>query len=594
MIKPNIPTRPPVKNTPGVVLPANQARKIAPAKTFGLWVPIRAKITIPFLLISLAMALGMAFVLYQIIFENIDQRFNTQLVESGKLASEWMVQEENQRLNTLRLLTFTQGVGDTLRNGKSDQLRLDTWGLVIGHQEDAVEFLDRQGKLILSMRHRPDSQKVEDYLFSSGGDFNYLQWPFVKAVFSGVANHQTDKYSGLGRASWGDYFYVSGPVYDNADNFVGVVLVGRAIPNLVREMRLDILAQVTIYDMNGMPIASTYTAPPLTISEVKTTLAKQADSSLRIDGNFQRSLTFSHIDYAEILGAWKLHGNDAGLIGTAIPKNFLVQTSSSTRGQIALLVGLGLFLVLIGGGIIASYITRPLLNLVTASKEIAKGNLKINVQPQSNDEVAVLTENFNTMIASITRSHDDLIKAYDSTLLGWSRATDLRDNETQQHTQQVTRLAVQLAQRMGLSGNDLANIYRGALLHDVGKIGVPDYILRKPGKLTEIEWVEMRKHPEYAYAMLAQIDYLRLAIDIPYCHHEKWDGGGYPRELKGEEIPLAARIFAVTDVWNAMISERIYRKALPEQEVIDYLLENRGFHFDPQVVDAFISMISCQ
>ncbi len=576
------------------ILPANLARKTAPVKVSGLWIPIRAKITLPFLLISLAMALGMAFVLYQIIFDNIDQRFNTQLVESGKLASEWMVQEENLRLETLRLLTYTQGVGDALKAGNSEALRQATWGLTVGHQEDAVEFLDGQGKLVLSMRHRADSQKVEDYLFASGGDFNYRQWPFVEKVIDGQANFSPEKYSGLGQATWGNYFYVSGPVYDNAGDFAGIVLVGRALDALVREMRLDILAQVTIYGLNGVPIASTYAAPALTIPEVQTALANQANNSLRLDGDRQRSLTFSYIDYAEILGPWKLRGSDAGLMGTAIPKNFLVQTSGITRVQIAILVGLGLFMVLIAGGIISGYITRPLLNLVTASKEIAKGNLKVNVKPQSNDEVAVLTENFNQMIASITQSHDDLMKAYDSTLLGWSRATDLRDNETQQHTEQVTRLAVQLAQRMGLAGNDLANIYRGALLHDVGKIGVPDYILRKPGQLTETEWVEMRKHPEYAHAMLAQIDYLRPAIDIPYCHHEKWDGSGYPRGLKGEEIPLVARIFAVADVWNAMISERIYRKALPEQEVVKYLLENRGIHFDPQVVDAFISMISGQ
>jgi putative nucleotidyltransferase with HDIG domain len=540
------------------------------------------------------MAVGMAFVLYQIIFENIDQRFNTQLVESGRLASEWMVKEENQRLDTLRLLAYSQGVGDALKARNSEQLRLDTWGLTIGHQEDAVEFLDTQGKLVLSMRHRPGSQKVEDYLFASGGDFNYRQWPFIENVIDEQADHKADKYSGLGRADWGDYFYVSGPVYDSAGDFAGVVLVGRTMTNLVQNMRQDILAQVTIYDLNGMPVASTYTAPSLTKDEVQTVIAKQAGSSLRIDGDRQRSLTFSNIDYAEVLGAWKLHGNNAGLIGTAIPKNFLIQTSSTTRIQIAILVGLGLFLVLIAGGIIANYITRPLLNLVTASKEIAKGNLRVKVQPHSHDEVAVLTENFNRMIASITQSHNDLMRAYDSTLLGWSRAIDLRDNETAQHSERVTELAVRLAQRMGLSETDLTNMYRGALLHDVGKIGVPDLILKKPGALTETEWVEMRKHPQDAYEMLSQIEYLQPAIDIPYCHHEKWDGSGYPRGLKGEEIPLAARIFTVVDVWNAMVTDRIYRKAIPEEEVLKYLIQNRGIYFDPQVVDAFIEMISSQ
>ena len=386
----------------------------------------------------------------------------------------------------------------------------------------------------------------------------------------------------------------SGDRCNSAGSFAGVVLVGRSMNDLVAEMRQDILAQVTIYDLQGKPVASTYSATSLTNPEVQTAIDNEANSSLRIDGDSQRSLTFSHIDYTEILGPWKLRGSDAGLIGAAIPKNFLVHTSDITRVQIAILVGLGLFMVLVAGGTIAGYITRPLLNLVTASKEIAKGNLKINVRPQSNDEVTVLTENFNSMIASVTQSRDDLIKAYDSTLLGWSRATDLRDNETQQHTEQVTRLVVQLAEKMGISEKDLTNIYRGALLHDVGKIGVPDIILRKRGALTETEWVEMRKHPQYAYDLLVQIEYLGLAIDIPYCHHEKWDGSGYPRGLKGEEIPLAARIFTVVDVWNAMISDRIYRKAIPEPEVLQYLAENRGIQFDPKVVDAFIEMISCQ
>ena len=253
--------------------------------------------------------------------------------------------------------------------------------------------------------------------------------------------------------------------------------------------------------------------PPLSLNEAHTAIAQEAGSSLRLDSNRQRSLTFSHIDYAEILGAWKVRGNDAGLLGTAIPKNFLVQTSSSSRIEIVILVGIMLFMVLIAGGLIANYITRPLLNLVTASKEIAKGNLKVNVRLQSNDEVAVLTENFNCMIASIMQSHNDLIKAYDSTLLGWSRATDLRDSETQQHSLQVTKLAVQLARKMRIPEKDLINIYRGALLHDVGKIGVPDFILRKPGRLTEPEWVEMRKHPQYAYDLADELGLLVWAED---------------------------------------------------------------------------------
>jgi HD-GYP domain-containing protein (c-di-GMP phosphodiesterase class II) len=157
--------------------------------------------------------------------------------------------------------------------------------------------------------------------------------------------------------------------------------------------------------------------------------------------------------------------------------------------------------------------------------------------------------------------------------------------------QRVTELTVQLAKRMGFKGEQLTYIYQGALLHDIGKIGISDELLKNPEKLTEAEWVQMRKHPQYAYEMLYPIEYLRPSLDIPYYHHEKWDGSGYPNGLKGEEIPMIARIFAIVDVWDAMTSDRVYRKALSEEEVVKYIIENRGIHFDPQVVDAFMAIM---
>ena len=583
---------PPTAPVPTAKAPTDTRQKTA-RKLRPIWVSVRAKITLPFLLLSIALALAIAFVLYQVVFENINQRFNNQLIESGRLASEWMVQEENRRLDTLRLVAYTDGVGDALQAGNAEQLRLSTLGITVGHQEDLVEFLDNQGRLVLSMRHRPDSQNLEDYVFSSGGNANYLQWPFVEKVIKGEADSQGDKYSGLARADWGDIFYISGPVYNSSGQLAGVVLVGKTMSNLVRNMRQEILAQVTIYGMNGEPIASTFTSSPITPEEVNNILARQADSSLRRDDGSPRSLTYSNIDYAELLGVWKLRGSqDAGLIGTSLPKNFLIQTSNLSKIQLVIILGSGLILVLSLGGLVANWITRPLPLLVKASKEVTHGNLKVQVKADSNDEFTVLAENFNQMITSIKQSHNDLVKAYNSTLEGWSRATDLRDNETGQHVEQVTRLAVNLAQRMGCSGSVLTNIYRGALLHDVGKIGISDTILKKPGPLTSEEWVLMRKHPQYAYEMLAPIEYLRPALDIPYCHHERWDGSGYPRGLKGEEIPMPARIFAVVDVWDAMTSERVYRKALPKPDVLRYVINQRGVGFDPRVVNVFLSMLS--
>jgi PAS domain S-box-containing protein/putative nucleotidyltransferase with HDIG domain len=195
-----------------------------------------------------------------------------------------------------------------------------------------------------------------------------------------------------------------------------------------------------------------------------------------------------------------------------------------------------------------------------------------------------------TVLEGLQRSNAELEQAYNLTLEGWSRALDLRDKNTEGHTLRVTEVAEQLARAFGMSDAEIVNVRRGALLHDIGKLGVPDSILLKPGKLTEQEWEIMRRHPQYAFEMLLPITYLRPALDIPYCHHEKWDGTGYPRGLKGEQIPLAARIFAVVDVWDALTSDRPYRPAWPVNRAREHIRKQAGSHFDPQVVNVFFEL----
>ena len=188
------------------------------------------------------------------------------------------------------------------------------------------------------------------------------------------------------------------------------------------------------------------------------------------------------------------------------------------------------------------------------------------------------------------QAFDELRRSYDAALEGWSRLLEMRDHGTDAHTHRVVDLTLLLAERMGISGSELGHIRRGALLHDIGKMGIPDSILQKPGKLTESEMQIMQTHPGKAYELISQIDYLTPAVDIPYCHHEKWDGSGYPRKLKGEEIPLAARIFAIVDAFDAMTSDRPYRKALSKNEALEYIREQSGKHFYPEVVTAFLQM----
>lgn len=189
---------------------------------------------------------------------------------------------------------------------------------------------------------------------------------------------------------------------------------------------------------------------------------------------------------------------------------------------------------------------------------------------------------------SVQQSNVRLSMAYEATLLGWSMALELRDQETQGHTRRVMDITEELARKMGIAEPELDHVRRGALLHDIGKMGVPDVILRKAGPLADEEWAIMRRHPEYARRFLANIDYLAPALDIPYCHHERWDGSGYPRGLAGEDIPLAARIFAVVDVFDALRSDRPYRKAWPKEATLRYIEEQAGKQFDPRVVKVFL------
>ena len=200
------------------------------------------------------------------------------------------------------------------------------------------------------------------------------------------------------------------------------------------------------------------------------------------------------------------------------------------------------------------------------------------------DQAAIAIES-TTLFQDLQRANDELSQAYDSTIEGWSHALDLRDKETEGHTQRVTRMTLKLARAMGLTELELVQIRRGALLHDIGKLGIPDGILLKPGALTDDEWTLMSQHPQFAYNMLAPIDYLKPALEIPYCHHEKWDGTGYPRGLKGEEIPLSARIFALADVYDALTSDRPYRKAWSKEKTLEHIRSLGGTHFDPQAVE---------
>jgi putative nucleotidyltransferase with HDIG domain len=199
--------------------------------------------------------------------------------------------------------------------------------------------------------------------------------------------------------------------------------------------------------------------------------------------------------------------------------------------------------------------------------------------------------NDNHLFDELQRSKQELTRAYEATIEAWVRALDMRDRDAAGHSLRVTELTLRLAHEMGIGDDQLVHFRRGALLHDIGMIGIPDAILFKPGTLTQQEWNVMRQHPGLGYSLLSPIAFLKPALDIVYCHHERWDGSGYPRGLKGEEIPLAARICAVVDVWDALLTEKPYRRSWQAESVILYFQDQAGKTLDPQVVKTFLTLV---
>jgi PAS domain S-box-containing protein len=204
-------------------------------------------------------------------------------------------------------------------------------------------------------------------------------------------------------------------------------------------------------------------------------------------------------------------------------------------------------------------------------------------------QTAIAVDNIQ-QYASLQQLNLELALAYDTTLEGWARALELRDQETEGHSRRVIEMTMRMAKEMGFSDEEMIHIRRGTLLHDIGKMGIPDSILFKPGALSNEEWQIMRSHPVMAYRLLIEIPFLQSAIDIPYCHHERWDGSGYPQGLVGEKIPLSARIFAVVDVWDALLSDRPYRPAWTRERTLAYIREQAGRQFDPKVVEVFLQL----
>ncbi len=364
---------------------------------------VRLKIILPYLLLALLLAMGAGYVVSRVAIDTIEDRFINNLIEIGQLSTSWLVEEENNRLETLRLLAFTDGLSTAIHENDSEMLRELGLGLAINNQEEAIDILNSEGVALISIRHIAGSGR-ESYEFSRGDDI-FADAPFVQQVLNQQTDEHGDKFAGLIQAPWGNYFYIAGPIVNNENQFIGAVLIGRSISTIVAETREKLLgeestiAHVTLYSANGQLLETTLKdAEEINISEqsvVEILSRQEQDSQLR-------PIDVAGIEYREIIGPWEIRGGqDLGLVGVSLAETFLVRPSQQTQIQIYVLATLGLLLIIIVGMLLARRITQPLSQVVTAASEVSQGKWDVSVEPRGDDELAVLAHTFNYMISHL-------------------------------------------------------------------------------------------------------------------------------------------------------------------------------------------------
>ncbi len=409
-----------------------------------------------------------------------------------------------------------------------------------------------------------------------------------------VGEYQVERVTGKATLNFGY------PVRDDSGRVRAMLYATLDITSLnalAAEVKLPPGSVFTILDRNGTVLAShpnmgEWLGKPVPDQVVASAvLAGQDEGTVFTSGVEPRMHAFSRLR--------SVSGSNDLWVSVSIPASELFRDADRmfARNLIGLVFvcAAALCTVWVGSEILFNRVLKVLLN---ATEQLAKGNLTVRTGLNDTGEFGQLARAFDRMaeanaklFSDLQHSHTELARAYEETLEGLVRALDLRDHETEGHSRRVTEMTIHVARKLGIGGRDLVHLRRGALLHDIGKIGIPDSILMKPGALTEEEWAIMRQHPVYGYELLSEISYLRKALDIPYYHHERWDGGGYPQGVREEKIPLAARAFAVVDVYDALSSERPYRPAWPRDKVIEYIREQSGKHFDPAAVAAFLRIL---
>ncbi len=535
-------------------------------------IPIRYKIVVPFVVLLVFVGVIGAGVATARLTNAAASEFDSGLFRTGLLANNHLAILEADRLAQLRAASDTVGVSTALAAG--DRAALTRLLIPIAANAEPTQLLirvlDQRRQVMLAIDGRPTGPVV---MPATNARFDDAA---VQNAIAGRSDALGDRYVFLSMDASRPVVFWAGPVRGDDQRVVGAMLVGQSVADIAAGV-----PNAVFYDRSGAALAASSAVTPRLPASVRASVS--TDHPVRVD-----EALGGHA-YGELFSDWTMRNQQLGYVAVVLNADQLEAAVGQVRLFLVIVfVAAALMTLLVGGGL-AARITRPLEDLVRSMRTVSAGNLGHRAPVASRDEIGYLAKTFNQMTASLQDKTKTLEDTYFASMEALARAIDARDPSTFGHSSRVAAISLEIADQMGLGGDESEALRRGALLHDIGKIGVEDRVLRKPGPLSDEEYAEMREHPLIGYEMLRDLRFLEPSLPGIRHHHERWDGRGYPDALGADAIPLSVRILSVADTFDAITSDRPYRGALSLEEAVGAIVDQKGKQFDPAVVDAFIA-----
>jgi putative nucleotidyltransferase with HDIG domain len=540
-----------------------------------MWLPIRYKIIVPFAVLLVFVGVIGSGVATARLTDAAAAEFDANLLHSSLLANQSVAQTEAARLADLRLATDTVGVPESLAAGDLPGLARLLTPIAANVTTASIQLrvLDLHGKEVLRLHGTRTGRALVDVTEGSA----FAAEPTVIKVLADEPDPVAgDRRLFLSNQGAQPVLYWVGAVRTTGQRIVGAVMVGQALAEIAAGIQ-----DSAFYDLSGARLASALSSPPVVSDAVHQRLSPQ------------NTIPVNHTEgghaYSALFSTWSMRGTQFGFLAVQLNADALLSSVTQVRLILTLVFTGAALLTLLVGTATASLLTRPIDLLVRSMRAVSAGDLQHRARIASRDEIGYLARTFNEMTASLEEKTAALEETTFASMEALARAIDARDSSTFGHSARVAAVSLEIADEMHLSARDREALRRGALLHDIGKIGVEDKVLRKAGPLSDAEADDMREHPRIGHDMLKGLRFLHPSLPGVLYHHERWDGTGYPTGLRGTAIPLAVRILSVADVFDALTSDRPYRQGLSSDAVITAIRAESGLQFDPDVVTAFLA-----